>query len=263
MKHILSLGLAVAVLLGAVSDVQAADRIVRLQTPPEVMKGVAAMPFIAGPEDEAERRINAALLRLDTSARRAAVQCRTAGGKDSWWERNIQVPMSGPRFLSYEITDNISCGGAHPDVSTMSIVYDLTNGAPVDWMSLLPTALTGKPALASGADGTKMVTLSGQTLYALYLTGYRPRSGDVKNDGDDDECRGAVADAGDGGSAPGMMAWIDAKKDGLVVQFDLPHVVQACADSVTIPIAALRAVGAQPILIEALTKAHEGSSGVR
>lgn len=261
MRYMLHRWQAAAVLLGMASSAQAADRVVTVQKPADLMKGVSAMPSIAGAVDEAERRINAALPRLDANARKAAVQCKADGGKDSWWERTVYATMSGPRYLSYEIIDNASCGGAHPNISTMSIVYDLTTGAPVDWMTVLPPALTGKPVLASGVDGTKMVTLSGQTLYALYLTGYRPRSGDAKKDVEDDECREAVVDAGEEGSAPGMMAWLDAKSGGLVVQFDLPHVVQACADAVTIPPAALRAVGAQPVLVEALMKAEQSPGG--
>ncbi len=221
------------------------------------------MPLIAGPQDEAERKINTALSRLDGTVRKAAAQCRAEGSKESSWERTVHVPMQGPRYVSYEIIDDAFCGGTHPNISIMSIVYDLTTGAPVDWTALLPLSLTGKLALTPGADGTKMVTMSGPTLYALYLTGYRPRSGDAKKDADDDECRGAVAETGDEGSAPGMMAWLDAKEDGLVIQFDLAYVVQACADNVTIPAAALRAIGAQPVLVEALTKAHGPSPEAR
>ena len=259
MRRILRSWLAGTLLVSALACAQAADRMVRLQTPPEVVKGLAAMPSIAEPGDEAERKINAALSRLDASARKAAAECKTDAGKDSSWERSVQVPMRGPRFISYEVVDDTFCGGAHPNTSTMSIVYDLTTGAPVDWTALLPPALTGKPVLASGADGTKMVTLSGQTLYALYLTGYRPPSGAAKKDAEDDECREAVAEAGEGGNAPGMMAWLDAGEDGLVVQFDLAHAVQACADAVTIPAVALRAAGAQPVLVEAVIKAHAAS----
>ena len=54
-----------------------------------------------------------------------------------------------------------------------------------------------------------------------------------------------------------MMAWLDARAGGLAVQFDLAHVVQACADPVVIPTATLRREGAQPILIKALEAAHQ------
>jgi len=238
----------------------AADRQVRLQTPSEIAKDLSAMPLIAGPVDDAERKINAAVSHLDASARKAAAACKAEGGTDSWWERGINVTMQGPRYLSYDINDNTFCGGAHPNTSKMSIVYDLTNGSPIDWTALLPPSLTGSLQLVAGADGTKMVTLSGRTLRALYLTGYRPRTGDLKKDADDDECRQAVADAGIDG-ASGLMVWLDAKQGGLVAQFDLAHADQACADSVTIPAAALKVEGAQAILVNAIEAAHAQQRG--
>lgn len=248
-------GAAAVLAAGLVVQAHAADRVVRLTRPPDLLKGVGAMPSIAEPRDEAERRIDASLSRLDAIVRRAAARCRADGGKDGSWERTVTVPMRGPRYVSYEIVDDVFCGGAHPDVSTMSIVYDLATGAPVDWTALLPASLTGKVSLSPGADGTRMVTLSGRRLYALYLTGYRPRTGD-RTDADDEQCRDAVTTAGDGGDVPGMTVWLDARQGGLVVRFDLAHAIQACADSVTIPAAALRAEGAQPVLVDAIARAH-------
>ncbi|WP_236960642.1 DUF4163 domain-containing protein [Methylobacterium durans] len=217
-------------------------------------KNLASMPQIVNPTDEAELRINAALRRLDASVRKAALECKAEGGANSSWERNINVPMRGPRFLSFEITDNVFCGGAHPNVSTMAIVYDLATGAPVVWTMLLPPSLTGKAVLAAGADGTKMVTLASRMLHALYLEGYRPMAGDAKIDEADKECRDAVTNWS--GDAPPMMAWLDAKAGGLAVQFDLPHAVQACADAVVIPVATLWQEGAQAVLIDAIEPAH-------
>lgn len=137
----------------------------------------------------------------------------------------------------------------------MSIVYDLTTGAPVDWTTLLSPSLTGTLALARGPGGIRMVTLASRKLHALYVAGYRPRTGDPKTDDADKECREAVAETDDG-KPPAMMAWLDAKAGGLAVQFDLAHVVQACADAVVIPAAALRREGARPLLAVALEAAH-------
>lgn len=244
-----------AVLLSLTAPAWAADGPVTLVASSDARPGIAAMPQIAAPADEAERRINAALKRLDARALKAEQACRAQGGKNSSWERSVQAPMRGPRFLSYVISDSWSCGGAHPSSNTMSIVYDLTTGAPVDWTTLLPASLTGKLALAEGPGGTKMVTLASGKLHALYLAGYRPKTGDPKADDADKECREAVAETYDG-QPPAMMAWLDAKTGGLAVQFDLAHVVQACADPVVIPVAALRREGAQPLLAVALEAAH-------
>ena len=233
---------AVLVLLAA-GSAHAADRAVHLQVPPPLAEDAAAMPQIADPADDAEQRINTAVQRLDATARKAIAGCKLPNGKPGDWERSVDVTMRGPRFLSYAITDNIYCGGAHPDVSTMAIVYDLRSGAPVDWTRLLPPALTGKLALQDGADGTKMVTLASKRLYALYRAGYPAEQSD--------DCKDAVKSD----DPPAMMAWLDAKAGGLVVQFDLAHVVQACAEPVTIPLATLRAEGARPDLLDAFAPA--------
>ena len=240
----------------AVSSALAAEMPIRMTTPTSIAHEVAAMPRIAEPTDEAQRTINAAVARLDGGVRKAIADCRAQGGKDADWSRGITTPMLGPRFLSYVISDSRFCGGAHPDTSTMSIVYDLQSGKPVDWTKLLPPALTGKLALADGMDGTKMVTLSSPTLYALYLTGYRHSAEDASHQ-EDRDCHDAVAQA-DASSPPTMMAWLDAKAEGLAVQFDLAHVVQACADPVVIPMAALKVLGAQPVLTDAIASAHDG-----
>ena len=177
-----------SILLGVVG--QAADRAVHLQVPPPVGKNVAAMPRIIAPVDAAETRINAAVRRLDATVSKAADACKGLDGKPGDWERAIDVPMRGPGYLSYVITDNLSCGGAHPDAATMLIVYDLRSGAPVDWTRLLPPSLTGTVAREQGADGTRMVTLVSKRpptvkrlswpkrLFALYLEGYRAGSAD-------------------------------------------------------------------------------------
>ncbi len=246
------------ILLICCAPALAAD-VVSMTKPANIVGDLGAMPAIASPADDAQRRINAAVKRLDDKVRKAAADCRkdaagTPAGADANWSRSVAVTMHGPRFLSYSISDDAFCGGAHPNTSTMAIVYDLQTGQPVDWTKLLPALLTGKVTLSDGMDGTKMVTLSSPVLHALYLAAYRPRSGAAKKDTEDDECREAVASADSG--PPAMMAWLDAKENGLAVQFDLAHVVQACADTVVIPAEALRALYAQPVLLDAITAAH-------
>jgi hypothetical protein len=221
----------------------AADRPVHMLVPPPVLKDVAAMPQIANPVDEAERRINAAVKRLDVNVLHAAKACE---GND--WSRSVAVTMRGPGFLSYTVTDGFYCqGAAHPDANTFSIVYDLTTGRPVDWTHLLPASLTGKVALADQADGTRIVTLASKRLFDLYMAGYKAREAPS---GDLDECRQALGqEAADG--PPQMMVWLDGKAKGLAVEVPLTHVIQACEDPVVIPAAVLKAEGAQPVLLKA------------
>jgi hypothetical protein len=221
----------------------AADRAVHLVVPPPVSKDIAAMPQIADPVDDAERRINAALKHLDLNVLKASRDCK--GGD---WERSVDVPMRGPGFLSLTITDSVDCEGtAHPDSGTFSIVYDLVTGKPVDWTQLLPASLTGTVALNEQGDGTKVVTLASKRLFDLYMAGYgaggTPRS-------DLQECKQALLDAATDGP-PGMMVWLDAPGGGLAVQVGLAHVEKACEEPVVIPAAALRTEGARAALLKA------------
>jgi hypothetical protein len=242
MKHLIF-----AVLLSwtcATGVAAAADRAVHLVVPPPLKKALAAMPQIADPVDDAERRINAAVKGLDVSVLKAARDCK--GGD---WERSVDVPMRGPGFLSFVITDSVDCAGdAHPSSGTFSIVYDLTTGRPVDWTHLLPASLTGKQALEEQGDGTRIVTLASKRLFDLYMAGYdtdeTPRRSDLA------ECKQAFLDqAADG--PPGMMVWPDARHGGLAVQVGVEHAEQACEQPVVIPAAVLRQEGAQPALLKA------------
>ncbi|WP_419952017.1 hypothetical protein [Methylobacterium sp.] len=246
---------AAGCLLATLVPGSAADRAVALEVPPDLAKDLSAMPRIANPVDDAERRINAAVQRLDGAARKAAAECLAQGGKHADYGRHIDVTMRGPRFLSYTMTDSAFCGGARPNTGTSAIVYDLVSGAPIDWTALLPPALTGKVALQTEMDGSRMVSLSSKRLFDLYLKAYRPRTGQAKADADDDECRDAVSTP-DGDGPPAMTVWLDAKAGGLAVQFDLAHVVQACADVEVIPLATLKAEGANAVLTDAIVAAR-------
>ncbi|SFM26922.1 hypothetical protein [Methylobacterium pseudosasicola] len=254
MKACLRLAAFGALLVAAGVPANAADRVVQVR-PGQAGPGIDAFPQIVDPVDDAERRINAAVKRLDAQVRKAAKSCKAEGGAQSSWERSIRAAMRGPRFLSFAIHDSTFCGGAHPNTGTTAIVYDLTTGTPVDWTTLLPPALTGKVALATQADETKMVTLSSKRLHALYLQAYRPKTGKPKADADDKECREAVTETYSG-EPPAMTVWPDAEAGGLAVQFDLAHVVQACADTVVIPTATLRREGVQAVLTDAIDAAH-------
>jgi hypothetical protein len=232
----------------AAGPVLAADRTVHLLVPNPVGKDIAAMPQIADPVDDAERRINAALKRFDRSVLKAAKGCK--GGD---WQRSVDVPMRGPGFLSLTITDSYDCdGSAHPDSGMMSIVYDLATGQPVDWTHLLPASLTSTLALEEQADGTKIVTLASKRLLELYVAGYDAGGA---TGSDLTECRQAVQDAAADGP-PGMMVWLDSKGGGLAVQLGLAHALAPCEEAVVIPAATLEAEGAEPALLKAFASAH-------
>lgn len=218
---------------------------------PRVRHEIPGFPRIGAP-DAAGRRINAALDRLDARVRVAARDClaeRTVNPPG--WERTVAVPMRGPEFVSYAVTDEVDCGGMYPYEVHSAIVYDLRTGGPVDWRAMLPARLTGTLALNEGADQVKVVTLSSRRLSALYAARYDPRRTGAPKD-----CVGLPDDDDGTSAATPMLAWLDAKAGGLALQFDLNHAMQACSEAVVLPIAVLRREGASPRLLAALTAAH-------
>lgn len=230
---------------------------VTLARPREVRTKFDGFARIAAPATLATRRINAALTRWERRAVAEADGCIHNGGPmPGSWERTVATTMRGPEFLSYLVTDDYYCGGAHPDVAHASIVYDLATGAPVEWRALLGSTLAGELALTSSGDGVNVVTLASSRLTALYRRGYRSGQDDASVDGD---CRGVVNADGDLENAPAaepMLAWLDGRAGGLVLQYDLSHAVQVCSVPVVIAAETLRREGASARLVDALLAAR-------
>ena len=251
MMHSNTFRSAVAALtLGLMGSAIAAERVVDMQKQATGGKDRDAYPRIAAPADDAEKRIDAAVARLDARLVQGVAECRRNVGGKADWTRTIEVTMRGPRYLSYLVTDNAYCGGAHPNVGMTAIVYDLTTGAPVDWTKLLPPQLAGGVALNETMDGTRMVTLSSRRLYDLYMRQYR--QGDRATDKD---CIEAMEQAG-AEAPPAMTPWLDARTGGLGVQFDTAHAVEACADPLVLPLATLRAENTPAPTLQAIEAAH-------
>ncbi|HMN72361.1 MAG TPA: hypothetical protein PKA55_10895 [Rhodoblastus sp.] len=237
-----------AIIIGG--GAQGAERVVEMKKPAGWARDIDAYPRIARPADDAEKKINAAVARLDGRVKKAVAECKSLAGGNADWTRTIEVTMRGPRYLSYVVTDNSNCGGAHPNVASTAIVYDLATGAPVDWAKLLPGKLLGKVALGDAGDGTKMITLASQRLYDLYMAQYR--AGERRGD---KECTAAMAQLGGGGSPPAIAPYLDAATGGLGVVVDAPHVLQTCADQMVIPPATLRAEGVSEATLKAIEAA--------
>ncbi|HEY1941857.1 MAG TPA: hypothetical protein VGH40_07000 [Roseiarcus sp.] len=230
--HILFL--ALATLTGSAF---AEDAPISLTAPAPLASGVAAFPKLSG-HDAIASKINAGLVKLDERVRKARAECVTS--KDTDWSRSITVTLRGPRYLSYLVTDSLDCGGAHPDASMFALVYDLKSGAPVDWATLLPKSIVERTSLETAADGAKIGVVGSKTLSALYVAG-------LGKDADPD-CKQALSE-----TELDFVLWPDAEAKGLDIEtVSLPHVVQACADVVTIGLPKLHELGVAASLIEAL-----------
>ena len=203
-----------------------------------------ALPRILAPSTPATARINAALGALDRRWAGYVKACK-AGGKDNDATRTVSVTATGPRFLSLIAADYEECGGAHPDNSTLALVYDLSTGRPVDWRQLLGPRLVTATRTDTVLDGSRIGVARSAELSRLYQRALKKRS-------DYDpawwkQCEDTLtADDLD------YVLWPDAKTHGLVAEPQVVHAVAPCAEDVTIPAAGLRQAGADPALLEAL-----------
>src|SRR6202044_3665920 len=113
----------------------------------------------------ATTRINAAFDALDARWSRFMHGCPKEGETG----RVVEVTMSGPQFFSVVLNDSESCGGAHPDGSTLALVYDLSTGKPVDWKTLLGPRVALVTSIDTSVDGTRAGYFASAPLQALHL----------------------------------------------------------------------------------------------
>jgi hypothetical protein len=163
-----------------------------------------------------------------------------------YWERTVAVTMAGPRYLSLLISDDTDCGGAHPETGVWALVFDLGDGAQVDWRRLLGARLAGKTETDDDPSGLKVILQNSPRLYELYMAHYGRGA-------DDADCRDAMEESPE---PPSLALWLEAAKGGLAVKPVVPHVVEACAVAIVIPAATLKAEGAGAEVLRALAEAR-------
>ena len=153
---------------------------------------------------------------IDASWRAFLKDCHQQAGKNFDMERSNQVAMRGPGYVAVTIGYSYDCGGAHPDSIQSYAVWDTGSGKAVDpwtWFNAKGVQLE----LAGRSDASySRITLSPVLRSALLGAWTR----------DDEDCKNA-----------GELATWDPypSVEGMVFQPDLPHVIQACADPLTLP----------------------------
>ena len=212
-----------------------------LRLPPLAPKVFALPRLVAGRDDAAARLVNKALAVADASARDAAADCRAMGKRHSDFSRSVDVTMQGPLYFSVTETRSWYCGGAYPDWSTTPLVYDLATGAAVDLKTLLPRGLIDKTADYNSPGEGLVVSAALTQLY---------RPGTMS----DPQCADVLTHWPDGLA---FMLWPDAAGDGIALMpGNLPHVVKACGDIVTVGTERLRQLGVDARLLDAIDEAH-------
>jgi hypothetical protein len=198
-------------------------------------KGIDAMPELANPATPAQQKINAAMKSADAAALSMLKDCKS-------YKRSVQPTMLGPGYFSVWVNESWECS-AYPNVSISVRLFDLNTGEAVDW-SKLASGAGVKTYSDSGADGKQGAPLAlvYPALKAMYLK-------DPDNAG---ECQTAYGDD------QAFMIWPEAKSGTLKVEaFDLPHVVQACANDMTLTIDQAKALGFNADFLNAVLAASK------
>lgn len=233
-------------MLGALCAVHTASaQLVTLKEMPSLSKGMAAFPRVvpnAAVSATVAATINVSLQRHDEKVVQAAKECsdefqESEGHRSSeGWTRKITVAMQGPAFLSMDAEDFQYCGGAHPEMETMPLVYDLTTGKALTWKSVLPADATVRSDYA--LDGTPMDVVRWNPLRAMVLQASHA------------ECRDALAGSG----TIQFSLSLDGRVGALVVRvFGLAHSIGACGGPFRISAAKAKQLGVSARVTDALT----------
>lgn len=227
----------------ATASATSASGVVTFTAQPDLAEGVGALPRLVG-EGAAIERINADLARIDGAVMGNA--CENGGGI----ERGVTQPMTGPGYVSFWIAEGYYCeGAAHPSFDQTGLTYDLATGQRVDWVAAAPGL-----QLVRG-DATDMPANYVPPLSSSVLTTWYSRRMLASTDAEH------LGDCGDVWTAESMgdasfKLLLDAEDGGLSVQPEFPHVVQACADRVTMTPEEMQSNGVSAAMIQAVTAAH-------
>ena len=134
--------------------------------------------------------------------------------KDTYSE-NVAVRYLSAHALSVEVVTSYYCAGAYPtNGAETPVSFDLSSGTQIDWTAQF------KPGFLPGEAENAPLSFLTRT--------YRARYSKAKDDAD---CRQAITDQDPFSGAP--IVWLDAR-GGVVFQPDFPHVIAACATSLTL-----------------------------
>ena len=207
---------------------------------PDLAKDVAAFPRLVG-STKAIASINRALQAADARTLGQVKDCLREAPQYGAWEQGVETPLVGAHFVSFVAHGDYSCGGAHPGFFADALVFDLSAGERVDWKTLLPTDLRGKPGRDAYPDGTPLPPgeIASPALSALFIA-------QSAKDSPDPDCPAAYAE-----QPLNFLLWPDAKEKGLSMQTtSLRHAVEGvCGGPVTIRVETLKRLGVDAMLI--------------
>jgi hypothetical protein len=233
--------IAFAVLVALIApSASAANAPPTLRKTPNLAKNAEAFPMLVG-ATPAIARINRALRATNAKQREDMKDCRRDAPQDGyWWEQSVDAPLIGAHFVSSAAHGNLSCGGAHPNFIDEALTFDLTTGEPVDWRRLLPASLRRAAGRAADEAAAPDDAIASPALTALFV------------DQSTKEGVGADCQEAFGQQEMNFEFWPDAKAKGLAMRAaNLLHWAEGpCSGPVTIPVATLKRLGFDNLLIE-------------
>jgi len=193
-----------------------------------------AMPRFAGGDAAATAKINLAMSKLDASTKEGLTSCpdQPHGGQS----QTVKVARNGPDFVVVQVTYESDCG-AYPSSGTNDFFFDAKTGDLVDWSKLIP-------------DAAATYAFHDEDLYSNAFNSAPLQARVVaagKKETDPDFLKDCLPVLEEGELS--FTVNLDDEKGVLDVTPDLPHVVQACADSLRLTPADLTALHADPRLV--------------
>lgn len=149
---------------------------------------------------------------------------------------DTRVDLFNGHLLTVVREGDSFCGGAHPNYDLYVNIYDLDSHAETSVVDLLvneidPEAIKNLPGRKeNAATNLSAKDVVSRFLVELYIQRYKA---------EDEDCR-EVIHGNDADESPNLITTQYFSDRGLVVNADLPHVAQVCANPVVIPYGELR-----------------------
>lgn len=210
-----------------------------IQAQPDLGPENQALPRFSGGDPAIAAKLNAAMGKLDASNADLLTSCpeMAHGGRS----QTVKVTRNGPDFVAVEAAYESDCG-AYPSSGTDAYLFDLKTGGLIDWAAAVPEA-----RITNSDPDTELFTNSffSPVLQARIVAAAKAET--------DAEWRTGCVEVLEREGLY-LTARINTETGTLDVTPELPHVVQACANSLSLTPADLTALKADPRLIAAVRK---------
>jgi len=173
-------------------------------------------------DDAGARRLNAAMRKALMNEQESVFGCTRSAlgqfGSEGEYSARVEPVLVGRHWLVSRSSGSNSCGGAHPNAYTGYQTWNLDEGRPVDpWTWFGPK---GAAVKVQGEGDSRYTTVEMSDALKALLAKAWPR--------DDEGCKEVPEEGGSSWQAY-------PSPQGMVFMPELPHVIYACTEEVTLP----------------------------